>query len=270
VIAVALALPLGLYVLLNNIQAVSEGWDTQTSRVSLYLKTSIDDVSAARLANSLGSQPGVAKIQLITREEALKEYREQSGFGDTLAALGENPLPAVILLDPVAGADVEALAAQLRGLAEVEMVKLDLEWLQRLQAITTLAQRAVQVIATVLGFAVLIVAGNAIRIAVAQRRDEIEIVKLFGATDAFVRRPFLYSGFLYGALGGLVACGIVALALGALADPVRRLASLYEGAYALKGLSWQATIAVTLASGLLGLMGAWWTAAYHVRQIDVK
>jgi cell division transport system permease protein len=270
VLGIALALPLGLYVILHNVERLGEGWDMHTARMSLYLKTTVDDAGAARLANTIAATPGVANVQLISREEALDEYRAYSGFADALAALGGNPLPAVLLVDPAAGANLQGLVAQLRALPELDTLKFDMEWVQRLRAITALAERAVQVIAAVLAVAVLLVAGNAIRVAVAQRREEIEICKLCGATDAYIRRPFLYTGFLYGAVGGLLACAVVLAALAALVAPVARLAELYQSTFAPTGLSWRATVAVALAGGVLGLVGAWWTAAHHIRSIEVK
>ncbi|MGQ0658961.1 MAG: permease-like cell division protein FtsX [Chromatiales bacterium] len=270
VMGIALALPLGLYVLLDNIELVSGHWAPHGQRISLFLKTGVDDADAAVLANRLATQAGIGNVQVITREQALEEYRNQSGVGDALTLLGENPLPTVLLVEPVAGIDARVLTEELGRITEVEAVRFDFEWLQRLQAITAVARRAVAVVAAIFAAAVLLVVGHAIRMAVAQRREEIEIVKLFGATDAFVRRPFLYTGLLYGVVGALLASAVVTLALAAIAEPVAGLALLYQSDYALRGLTWRSVFAVALASGGFSVAAAWWTAGHHIRGIEVK
>jgi cell division transport system permease protein len=270
VLAVTLSLPIGLYVFIANVERLTEEWDTAETRMSVFLKTSIDDAQAQRLAAAVSGTAGIANVRVITRSEALDEYRAYSGFNDAIAAIGGNPLPAVLVVDPVDGADLQAIVARLRAQPEVDTLKFDMEWVQRLQAMTALGQRAVRVVAGVLAVAVLLIAGNAIRVAVAQRREEIEVYKLVGATDAYIRRPFLYTGWLYGALAGLLACGIVTATLAGVRDPARHLAQLYQSAFELKGLSWASIVAVMIAAGLIGLIGAWWTAAHHIRRIDVR
>lgn len=270
VLAVTLALPIGLYVVLANVARLTEAWDTNQTRMSVFLKTNVDDAQARRLAASLGGSAGIANVRVITRAEALDEYRAYSGFNEAIDAIGGNPLPAVLVIDPAEGADLQAIVGRLRSHPEVDTLKFDMEWVQRLQAMTALGQRAVRVIAGVLAVAVLLIAGNAIRVAVAQRREEIEVYKLVGATDAYIRRPFLYTGWLYGALAGLLACGMVAAMLAAVRTPVRRLAQLYQSAFELSDLAWPAILVVMVAAGLVGLLGAWCTAAHHIRRIDVR
>lgn len=270
VMGIALALPLGLYVLLENLQALSERWTPHTHRLSLFLKIEVDDAEAAVLANRLATLPGVGRVQLVSRAQALEEYRRHSGMGDALELLAENPLPAVLLVEPAAGTEARRLFEQLERVAEVESVRFDMEWLLRLQAIAAVARRAVEVIAVIFAAAVLLVVGHAVRMAVAQRREEIEIVKLFGATDAFVRRPFLYTGLCYGLLSGVFACSVVTAAVSALQEPIARLAHLYQSGYALQGLTWGAMLAVALGSGVLSVLAAWWTAGANIRGIELK
>ena len=271
VIGVALALPLGLYVALENLRGVSEDWNTHAARISLYLKTSIDDAHAVKFAADLNGRAGIASVELITREEALNEYRQLSGFKAALATLDDNPLPAVVVVDPTAAAgDGEGLLQTLGKLPEVDTASLDTVWLRRLNAMMRLARQGVLVLASLLGIAVLLVVGNAIRIAVLQRRDEIEISKLFGATDAFVRRPFLYAGFIYGAGGGLIACLLVDLSVVAMQGPVGDLARLYHNQFQPTGLTLGGLIATAAGSGLLGLTGAWIAASRHIRVMDIR
>ncbi|MCG3201970.1 MAG: Cell division protein FtsX [Gammaproteobacteria bacterium] len=270
VLAVTLALPIGLYVVLANVARLTEAWDTNQTRMSVFLKTNVDDAQARRLAASVSGSAGIANVRVISRAEALDEYRAYSGFNEAIDAIGGNPLPAVLVIDPGEGADLQAIVARLRSRPEVDTLKFDMEWVQRLQAMTALGQRAVRVIAGVLAVAVLLIAGNAIRVAVAQRREEIEVYKLVGATDAYIRRPFLYTGWLYGALAGLLACGGVAAMLAAVRAPARRLAQLYQSAFELNDLAWPAILVVMVAAGFVGLLGAWWTAAHHIRRIDVR
>lgn len=270
VLAVTLALPTGLYVVLANVERLTAAWDTNQTRMSVFLKATVDDAQAQRLAASVSGGAGIANVRVVTRAEALDEYRAYSGFSEAIDAIGGNPLPAVLVIDPADGADLQAIVARLRSQPEVDTLKFDMEWVQRLQAMTALGQRAVRVIAGVLAVAVLLIAGNAIRVAVAQRREEIEVYKLVGATDAYIRRPFLYTGWLYGALAGLIACGVVAAMLAGVRAPARQLAQLYQSAFELNGLSWPAILAVMLAAGFIGLLGAWWTAAHHIRRIDVR
>lgn len=271
VIGVALALPLGLYVALGNLRSVSEDWNAHAARISLYLKTSIDDAEAVKFAGSLNGRAGIASVELITREEALNEYRQLSGFKAALAALDENPLPAVVVVDPTAAAgDGDQLLQTLSKLPEVDTASLDTVWLRRLNAMMQLAHQGVLVLTGLLGVAVLLVVGNAIRVAVLQRRDEIEISKLFGATNAFVRRPFLYAGFIYGAGGGLVACLLVDLSVVAMRGPISDLARLYHSQFTPAGLMLSGLTVTAAGSGLLGLLGAWIAASRHIRGMDVR
>jgi cell division transport system permease protein len=270
VLATALAMPMGLYVMLQNIDQLLRDWGANETQLSVFLRDSVDDAGAAQVANSIARLPGVGSARLIDRRQALEEYSASSGFGEAIAALGANPLPAVVVVTPAGAGEMSMLAAQLQGLPEVESVKVDLEWVQRLRAMSSLARRMVQVIGIALALAVLFIAGNAIRVAVAQRREEIEVYKLVGATDAYIRRPFLYTGLFYGVLGALLASMIVAAIVMAVERPVRELAALYQSQYALDALSVTDVLTIAAGAGLLGLLGAWWTAAHHVRQIEVR
>lgn len=271
VIGIALALPAGLYVLTGNLQRLSTQWDGGTN-LSLFLRHDISVAQAGALADKLRQWPDIEQLRLITPGEALQEFRQLSGFGDTLDVLDENPLPPVLAIQPVVGAaDADAAAGLLRrlqDLPEVDLAQLDLQWVKRFNAIVDIVQRSIWVLASLLGLAVLLITGNTIRLEIQNRREEIEITKLIGATGAFIRRPFLYSGLWYGLGGALLAAVLVELALLQLNSPVRQLAGLYESSFRLQMLSASEALGLLLAGGLLGLIGAWLAVGRHLSAIE--
>ncbi|MDT8386052.1 MAG: permease-like cell division protein FtsX [Thiogranum sp.] len=271
VIAIALALPSGLYLLAGNLQRLSTQWDGSTS-LSLFLHQSVSEKQARQLEAELQKWPEIESLQLISPEQALAEFRELSGFGTALDVLEENPLPAVLAVKPGRDhADADSAAAlleRLRGLPEVEMAQLDLQWVRRFSAIVDIVRRSIWVAGALLGLAVLLVIGNTIRLEIQNRREEIEITKLIGATDAFIRRPFLYSGIWYGLGGALLAVVLLEVAFLQLQGPVRQLSGLYASSFALEALSF-AEIGVLLSGGiLLGLAGAWLAVGRHLADIE--
>ena len=271
VLGIALALPAGLHVLLKNLEAVTAGWDGAT-HISLFLQQEVSEDGARALAAGLREGPDVAKVRYISREQALAEFRQLSGFGDALDALQANPLPAVLVVRPaagVAGPDaVEALVKRLRQRPEVDMAQLDMQWVKRLYALMEIGQRGVWVLGSLLALAVLLVVGNTIRLAIQNRRDEIVVIKMVGGTDAFIRRPFLYTGAWYGLMGGVIAFALVQGALGVLSEPVRHLAGLYHSAFRLEGLGLDTTGTLLLSGTLLGLVGSWLAVGRHLREIE--
>ena len=271
VLGIALALPTGLYLLTGNLQRLSAQWDGSAS-ISLFLRQGVSGEAAGQLAERLQGWPEVDSVQLITPEQALAEFRELSGFGDVLDGLQQNPLPAVIGIRPLeSDQDAETAAAlleRLRALPEVEIAQLDLQWVKRFHAIVDIVRRSIWVLATLLGVAVLLIVGNTIRLEIQGRRSEIEIVKLIGATDGFIRRPFLYSGFWYGVGGALLAALLVELAFLQLHGPVRQLAGLYQSDFSLQTLSFPETLALLGGGALLGLLGAGLAVGRHLASIE--
>jgi len=272
VIGIALALPAGLYLLTGNLQRLSTQWDGGAN-LSVFLHHDVSVTQAQALKHKLDGWPEIEKLQLITPQQALAEFREMSGFGDALDILDENPLPVVLAIKPVStsaagAAAATALLERLQKLPQVELAQLDLQWVKRFNAIVDIARRAIWVIATLLGLAVLLITGNTIRLEIQNRRDEIEITKLIGATGAFIRRPFLYSGLWYGLSGALLAAVLVELAFLQLDDPVRRLAGLYQSGFNLQTLSFAESLALLASGGLLGLLGAWLAVGRHLAAIE--
>lgn len=271
VIGIALALPAGFYVLLQNAQQVSGGWDG-AARISLYLKSNVDSGTARMLADKLRAHRRVEKVRLIDKQDALEEFRTLSGFGEALEALDSNPLPHVILItpviDPANPQRVETLLEELQREPQVDSAQLDLQWVKRLYTIMSLIQRGLLVIAAMLALAVVLVIGNTIRLDIQSRRSEIQVNKLIGATNAFIRRPFLYTGFWYGLLGGLLACLLVGAALGALRGPAQRLAGLYESPFQLLSLEFSQSLTLVLLAIGLGYIGSWLAVGRHLREIE--
>jgi cell division transport system permease protein len=273
VIGIALALPAGLYLLLANLDRLSGAWENQAG-LSVFLKDGIDGEAARGAAQRVRAWPEVTDVTLVTPEQALEEFKRHSGYSDVLAALEDNPLPAVLLVspdarhqDPVSAA---ALQEKLRELPEAELVQLDLQWLQRLAAILDTARRVVLLVSSLLALAVLLVVGNTVRLEIQNRREEIVVTKLIGATNAFVRRPFLYGGIWYGVLGALLAWLVVESGFLLLEAPVRRLVGLYEGGFELRTQPVQLLLVLLGAGVLLGLLGSWLAVGRHLRSVEPR
>lgn len=273
VIGIALALPSGLYVLIDNIQGVSAGWDG-SGKISLFLKQGTGDKGAQRLAKKIRSMAAVAAVDYMSPDQALAEFRRLSGFGDALDALSENPLPAVLIIRPTANADnptsLEQLLNELRQLDQVDLAQLDLAWVKRLYALLQLARRGIWILGLLLGLAVVLIMGNTIRLAVLNRRDEIEVIKLVGGTNAFIRRPFLYTGLLQGLAGGLAAWGLVSAVLALLTQPINELASLYASRFSAHALDVRATAVLLGAGAVLGWLGSRIAVSRHLHDIEPR
>ncbi|MFV8818843.1 permease-like cell division protein FtsX [Haliea sp. E17] len=272
VIGIALALPVGLTVALDNATSLSARWDSPT-QMSLFLDIGVGDAAAQALARGLEGREDVASVQLVTREAALAEFGELSGFATILQNLDDNPLPNLLLVTPVEGLAqdaIESLRAELAAQEAVEEAVLDMAWLQRLNSLMALARRAVLAIGALLLVGVVLILGNTIRLAIENRREEIVIVKLVGGSDAFVRRPFLYTGLWYGVGGGLVAGLLVSATLWYLEVPVGRLVALYQSDFELTGLGLMGMVNLLALGGLLGLAGAWLAVGRHLSEIQPR
>lgn len=271
VIGIALALPAALHVLIDNGKHLGERWD-RTAQISVFLKTSIADARARQLAEHWRRKDGIKSVRFISREAALEEFKRLSGFDEALSILNDNPLPAVLVLQPdVGGSDaarIEGLLRELRRLPEVEVAQMDVDWLNKLYALLNLAGRVALFFAAVLLVTVLVVIGNTIRLMGRDYQQEIEVSKLLGATDAYVRRPFLYSGLVLGLAGGAVAWLLVALALGWLNEAVTALSGLYRSNFSLAGLSLAHGLILVATGGALGVGAAYAAARRYVRAMN--
>ena len=271
VIGIALALPSGLHLLVDNVRELSSSWDG-TASVSLFLNETVSDEQAATVREQIGLRSDVAETRLIPRAQALEEFRHLSGFGEAVELLDHNPLPAVVVVRPgdgIQGAEaVDRLARQLQDYREIDLAQVDLQWVERLGAITRTIERGVLVLAALLAGAVLLIVGNTIRLEIQNRHSEIEIVKLVGGTDAFIRRPFLYEGIWYGLLGAAIGMALVLGSLYLLDGPVRRLAGLYESGFELSLVDPASLLGVVLGGPMLGLAGAWLAVGRHLARIQ--
>lgn len=269
VVAVALALPLGLFVLLKNAQALSASWE-RTGEVSVFMAAEAGGDAARATAGELRSREQVRSVHVIDPEEALEQFRSASQFSEALEALTENPLPYVLVLDLERGLEQGAIAelvGDISALPAIDFAQFDMDWLIRFNAILRTVKRLIEVIAGLLMVGVLLIVGNTIRLDIQNRREEIEITKMLGGTDAFIRRPFLYGGLWYGLLGGLLALLLVYLAALALADPLAGLVAAYDSGFAFRGLTAQEMLTVVFGGGLIGLVGSWLAVGRHLAAI---
>ncbi len=273
VIGIALALPAGLFVTLGNVEAVSRGWDG-AAQISLFVNKVVSEQDSRQLAKELQLRSDIVEVEFISSTQALEEFQTLSEYGDVLDQLETNPLPAVIVVRPIesdtSAAATEQLYRELSALPQIDQAVIDLEWVQRLYSLMELAQRLTLALAILLALGVLLVIGNTIRLAIESRRDEIVIVKLVGANDAFVRRPFLYTGFWYGLGGGVISWLIISVSLLWLSEPVADLAGLYQSHFTLKGLSVSESLLLLGCSSLLGLIGAWLAVSRHLGEIEPR
>jgi cell division transport system permease protein len=272
VIGIALALPAALLLMVRNGEAVAGGWDSVRD-FSIYLVPGSDAALAEAMRDDLGARDGIESVQWITAEDALAGFRSEPGYGDLLDTLDGNPLPDTLVVRPSDSLTPEALSvlrAEIENREGVDQVRLDTAWIERLNAILDLARRGIWLVGGLLLIAVVVIVGNTIRLDIQNQRAEIEVSKLLGATDAFVRRPFLYLGFWYGFAGGLLALVILLAAVLTLSGPVQRLVALYGSNFQPLGAD-GATVLAVVASGLIaGLAGAWTAVARHLAAIQPK
>ena len=271
VMALALALPLGLDVLVRNARSATGDFSGAIG-LTAYLRRDVSEDKARQLAASARERAGVDGVTLVTAAEGLKQFRAQSGFAEAVDALGDNPLPHLLAVKPSAErsnpAAVEELRRYLASWPEVETVQVDSDWVRRFNAILGTLRRTLLVAAVLLGIGVIAVVGNTIRLEILNRRAEIEVTRLVGASRGFVRRPFLYTGALYGLLAGILGWIIVALAMRALLAPAVELARAYGSAFLLAGPSLRELGSLVGVGAALGWLGAWIAAGRHLSRIE--
>ena len=270
VIGITLSLPGGFYLFLKNIEAMSGDFRSST-QITLYLDIELTENKARSLERVVSNTPNVGVTQFISRQESLEAFRRTSGFGKSIDMLASNPLPHTIIVEPVVSADtfaVKNLLNSLHALPGVKIAKLDTEWLERLYTILEIAERSVAIVSLLFAFAVLLIIGNTIRLDIQNRYQEIIVTKLIGATNAFIRRPFLYGGLWYGLFGGLISWLIVEIGYIAISGPLNRLNLLYQADLVLITFTFQDFIILISSSTLLGLTGSWIAVARHLNQIE--
>ena len=272
VIAVTLAVPAAMHLMIKNAQSISGKLENALD-FSVYLTSDTTLDAAKNLAKIIEQRADVESVVFVSAEEALAEFKEHSGFGSALDHLEGNPLPHTLVVRPSGANTAQSMTLlneELSHLPETDLVQVDTEWVQRFLAILDMLQRAILMGGILLGIAIIVVIGNTIRLDIQNRREEIEVTKLIGASNAFVRRPFLYTGLWYGLGGGLLALGLVAYGLYALEEPIARLAGLYNSSFRALALDVRESLTIVGVGVLLGLTGSWIAAARHMRRIEPR
>ena len=264
VMALALALPLGLSIALDNLKLFA-GSVQQSRDINLFLKPEVDGAAAQDVAASLRSRADVAGVVLRTPDEGLAELRQSAGLGEAIDALGENPLPTLLIVTPVGDQDM-ALARSLQALPQADLVQHDALWRQRLDAWLGFGARLVQVLSLLLGLGAVLVVGNTVRLDIQARREEIGVLQLLGASDGFIRRPFVYLGAWYGLAAGALALALIGACGLALRPPLAALTGSYGSAFTLHGLDALHSGLVVLGTVILGWLGAWLVTGHFLRQ----
>lgn len=273
VIGVALALPAGLGLLVDNLRNATGDFDNALDfTVHFKLDTPIERVQ--QIAKSARERSGVDAITVTSSEQALAEFKEASGFGDALSALKDNPLPHHLVVRPSQNAsspaEIENLRRYFAAFPEVELVQLDLDWVRRLHSLLDVLKRVFWVVVSVLGLGVLAVIGNTIRLEIQHRRQEIEVTKLVGGSNAFVRRPFLYTGLFYGLGGALLASLILLGGMAYLERAVGDLSAQYGGQFVMHGLGLRGLGILAAVGAGLGWFGALISTGRHLRAIEPR
>ncbi|WP_454260958.1 permease-like cell division protein FtsX [Pseudoxanthomonas mexicana] len=263
VMAVAFALPLGLWLALQNVGHFAG--DVQQSReIDLFLTPETPVARAQALAETLRARDDVASVELRTPDQGLAEFRQRSGLADSLDLLDGNPLPALLVVVPEG--DEARLVAALEALPETDLLQHDAAWRERLTGWMGFGERLTWVLAALFGLGALLVVGNTVRLDIQSRREEIGVLQLLGASDGFIRRPFVYLGAWYGLAAGALALGLLTLAALALRDPLAALARSYGSPFALSGLDSLGAALVVLAATIVGWLGAWLVTGHFLRQ----
>jgi cell division transport system permease protein len=269
VLSITLVLPSGLLLLLSNGKTLTEQMKIGSS-ISVYVQPAATKTQIQSLQTDIKAMGNIAQVNYISAEDGLKMFGDRTGLSNILDTLGKNPLPAVFIVTP-SDQDptlLNKMVAQLSALPNVSTVKLDLQWVERLSALILLLQRFTYGLAIVLGLAVLLIVGNTIRLAVQHYHQEIEVIKLVGGSDRFIRRPFLYSGFLYGLSSGLFAAVMISFFIDWLQGPIARLAALYNSQFTLQGFSFGNMVVLLLISITLGFLGSWLAVAGKLQKIQ--
>ncbi|MBL4908424.1 MAG: cell division protein FtsX [Alteromonadaceae bacterium] len=271
VLGISLTLPTTLHLFVKNASKITQQWHS-ASEITLFLKLSVSEKSAKNLVQRLNLYPEIAKVTYISADQALEEFKLLSSFGQALNYIDKNPLPATILVTPTKRASqvdvAKKLLAKLEKQREVEQGKLDVEWLTRLEAMAQFIQDIVLSIAFLLCLSVVLIIGNTIRLAILNQKDAIAVMKLVGATDQFIQRPFLYTGMWYGVFGGLFAVISEVVLAQYLTNAMNHLTELYDSNFVLHGLSFSEAMLLILFAVVLGLLGSYISVRQHIRLIE--
>lgn len=268
VIGIAMTFPAGLYALLQNGQQLAKEWNNDPT-ISVYLQPHVSDAQVSALMKQLQQRNDVAQASYVSPAQGLREFQQQTQLQAALRVLPENPLPGIIVITPrinlQSSGDIENLLSSLKQLPNVDASQLDTLWVKRLYELMILAERITYGLMLLFGIGVALIVANTMRMATQSHRQEIMVLRLIGATAAFIRRPMLYRGALYGMLGGLIACLLVGILFWWLQAPAQHLAASYHNQWRLQGLTFTAGLAITAACALLGLLGSWFSVQHYLK-----
>ncbi len=271
VIGIALSLPAGMYVLLQNAQGLLQQFST-TPQLSVFLKLNASSADIDTLQKQLARHPNIANITFVSRDSALQQLKQNTELDDVISGLEKNPLPDAFLIEPNSNEPdiLNALRAELANLPGIEIAQLDSAWAYKLAALLKFAKLAVLILASLLSLALVAITFNTIRLQILTQRDEIEVSKLIGASNRFIRRPFLYFGAVQGLLGGIAAYLLIGVSVFLLNYPLATLSQLYASSFTLHGLSWSDSLSLLLFSLYLGWLGAWLSVSKHLAAIEPR
>lgn len=273
VIGIALALPVNFYVMLKNMQNLSQKWNNNSAQISLYLKMNVTSTRVQELISQLKADPKISEVKYISAQQGLQEFSKVLGTDQVIAMLSKNPLPELIIINPIpelrSTQAITTILNTVKALPDVEMAQLDLQWLQRLENIIILVRHIILALAFLLGIGVISIVGNTIRLAAQNERKEIEVMNLVGATNAFIRRPFLYTGIWYGLFGGIIAWFLEIMVLMWLRGTVTNLASSYGSDFYIHGLGFGSGMQLLIISILLSLIGSWIVVNRYIKKIEI-
>lgn len=260
VIGIALALPLGFFIVLENLQYVDKMWDTNTPTISLYLKSDITDVQANAIVQQLQENKDVSRVTYISPDQGLAAFEKKTPFGDAVKLFQKNPIPGVIVVTPMMQDDnpqsIQTLYLALKQSPAVDIAQLDMDWVTRLFDVILIGKNFVKALSILFGFGVILIIGHTLRSSLSSHTKEIQVMKLIGATNAYIRRPLLYRGILYGLLGGVISLILVSVFLSQIQAPVSQLAETYHTLFQLQTISFSAGFFVLLIASALGFISA--------------
>ena len=271
IIGIALSLPVGAYVLLKSVQQLA-GRMVETPQISVFLEDGRSEGQLRELRSRLERHAGIARVEFVSRDTALKQLQESDGIADMIADLPQNPLPDTFIIHPKTtdSSAMESLHNELRSWKQFDHVQLDSDWVRKLEALLGLGRLATAILAALLSLALIAITFNTIRLQILTRREEIEVSKLIGASDSFIRRPFLYFGLMQGLAGGLIAWLLVTASLWLLNGSLQELTQLYASDFRLHPLSLPDSLALLAFSAYLGWLGAWFSVSQHLWRIEPR
>lgn len=273
IVAITLLLPCLLYVVVKSAQGLSESWQGRP-QISIFLEQELSDGEAQLIFEEIRLLPAIGLAEFVSPSQALDEFRALSGLDSEINFLENNPLPASVVLMP---ADEYANSQELLSLQDelskidgIDKIRLDLDWTNRFNAILDVFTSIATLLSGLLGLALILIVGNTIKLLILNRRHEIEITKLVGGTDTFVRRPFLYYGSLYGFLGSVITLVLLLGAALLVKEPIEKLSTLYQSQSTLYQLSAYDILIILIIGTSLGWLAARWSVAQHLRNVQPK